>query len=82
MPFIKYLLGTILAAYKDFEDRVTLIEPKRSALETVRLAIKNKVGRFTKQDIRELCPSLSKLVEAGELVRERAGRSTRYYRIN
>lgn len=91
VPFIKYLLGTILAAYKDFEDRVTLIEPKRSALETVRLAIKNKVGRFTKQDIRELCPSLSvssiesslrKLVEAGELVRERAGRSTRYYRIN
>lgn len=91
VPFIKYLLGTILAAYKDFEDRVTLIEPKRSALETVRLATKNKVGRFTKQDIRELCPSLSvssiesslrKLVEAGELVRERAGRSTRYYRIN
>lgn len=91
VPFIKYLLGTILAAYKDFEDRVTLIEPKRSALDTVRLATKNKVGRFTKQDIRELCPSLSvssiesslrKLVDAGELVRERAGRSTRYYRIN
>lgn len=91
VPFIKYLLGTILAAYKDFEDRVTLIEPKRSALDTVRLATKNKVGRFTKQDIRELCPSLSvssiesslrKLVDAGELVRERAGRSTRYYRNN
>lgn len=91
VPFIKYLLGTILAAYKDFEDRVTLIEPKRSALDIVRLATKNKVGRFTKQDIRELCPSLGvssiesslrKLVEAGELVRERAGRSTRYYRIN
>lgn len=91
VPFIKYLLGTILAAYKDFEDRVTLIEPKRSALETVRLATKNKVGRFTKQNIRELCPSLSvssiesslrKLVDAGELVRERAGRSTRYYRVN
>lgn len=28
VPFIKYLLGTILAAYKDFEERVTLIEPK------------------------------------------------------
>lgn len=91
VPFIKYLLGTILAAYKDFEDRVTLIEPKRSALETVRLATKNKVGRFTKQNIRELCPSLSvssiesslrKLVDAGELVRERTGRSTRYYRVN
>ena len=91
VPFIKYLLGTILAAYKDFEERVTLIEPKRSALDTVRLATKNKIGRFTKQDIRELCPSLSvssvesslrKLVAAGELVQEGAGRATRYYRTN
>lgn len=89
VPFIKYLLGTILAAYKDFEERVELIEPKRSALDTVRMATKNKIGRFTKQDIRELCPSLSvssiesslrKLVAAGELVQEGAGRATRYYR--
>ena len=29
------------------------------ALETVRRATLNKIGRFTKQDIRELCPSLS-----------------------
>lgn len=26
VPFIKYLLGTILAAYKDFEDRMSLVE--------------------------------------------------------
>ena len=38
VPFLKYLLGTILAAYKDFEDRFSLIETKYSALETVRLA--------------------------------------------
>ena len=61
VPFIKYLLGTILAAYKDFEDRFALVETKRSALDTVRLATQNKIGRFTKQDIRELCPSLSVL---------------------
>mgnify|MGYP000408734316 CR=1 FL=1 len=36
VPFIKYLLGTILAAYKDFEDRVALVETKLSALEMVR----------------------------------------------
>lgn len=91
VPFIKYLLGTILSAYKDFEERVMLIEPKRSALDTVRMATKNKVGRFTKQDIRELCPSLSvssiesslrKLVAAGELVKEGVGKATRYYRSN
>lgn len=25
VPFIKYLLGTVLAAYKDFEDRFALV---------------------------------------------------------
>ena len=88
--FIKYLLGTILAAYKDFSDRFSLVETKRSALETVKLATENKIGRFTKQDIRELCPALSissiegalrKLVESGELKREGNGKSTCYYRI-
>ena len=90
MPFIKYLLGTILAAYKDFEERFALVEVKLPALETVRCATLNKIGRFTKQDIRELCPSLSvssiegslrKLVAEGELKREGTGKSTCYYRI-
>lgn len=90
VPFIKYLLGTILAAYKDFEDRFALVETKRSALETVRMASQNKLGRFTKQDIRELCPSLSisaiegalrKMVSEGELKREGNGKNTCYYRL-
>ena len=89
VPFIKYLLRTILAAYRDFEDRFALIETKRSALDTVRLASQNKIGRFSKQDILELCPSLSlssvegalrKLVESGELIREGNGKNIRYYR--
>jgi Fic family protein len=89
VPFIKYLLGIILAAYRDFEDRFALVETKKSALETVRLATKNKIGRFTKQDIRELCPALSvssvegalrKMVASGELKREGSGKNTCYYR--
>ena len=89
VPFIKYLLGTILAAYKDFEERMELIEPKMSALEAVRTASKNKLGRFTKQDIRELCPTLSdssiegafrKLTAAGEIIKEGKGKNTRYFR--
>ena len=90
VPFIKYLLGTILAAYKDFGERFSLVEDKKPALETVRLATQNKIGRFTKQDIRDLCPSISissiegslrKLVELGEIRREGIGKSTVYYRI-
>ena len=90
VPFIKYLLGTILAAYKDFEERFALVETKLSALEIVRRATMNKIGRFTKQDIRELCPALSlssiegalrKLIELGEVKREGSGRNTCYYRL-
>ena len=90
VPFIKYILGTILAAYKDFEERFALIETKLPAIEVVRKATFAKIGRFTKQDIRELCPSLSissiegalrKLVELGELKREGVGKNICYYRL-
>ena len=90
LPFIKYILGTILAAYRDFEDRFAIVEEKLPAIEMVRKATMNKIGRFTKQDIRELCPALSlssvegslrKMVVAGELKREGAGKATVYYRL-
>lgn len=90
IPFIKYLLGTVLAAYRDFEDRFALVEKKLPAIEMVRRASLNKLGRFTKQDIRELCPSLSvsaiegalrKMVEDGEIKREGNGKNICYYRL-
>ncbi len=90
VPFIKYLLGTILAAYKDFEERFSLIEEKLPAIEIVRKVTQIKIGRFTKQNIRELCPSLSisaiegalrKMVESEELKREGNGKNTCYYRL-
>lgn len=91
LPFIKYILGTILASYKDFEERTSLVQEKLPALEMVRMAGKSKIGRFNKQDIRELCPTLSdssiegalrKLVAAGELKKEGKGKSTCYFRLN
>lgn len=87
--FIKYLLGTILAAYKDFEERFELVEEKLPAIEVVRKATRQKIGSFKKQDIRELCPSLSlssvegalrKLVASGELRKEGVGKATYYIR--
>ena len=90
VPFIKYLLSIILAACKDFEERLAIVEEKIPAIDMVRKAMKNKIGRFNKQDIRELCPSLSissiegslrKLVESGELRREGSGKSTYYVRL-
>ncbi len=90
VPFIKYFLGTILAAYKDFEDRFEIIGEKLPALEMVRKATKNIIGKFSKQDIRELCPSLSissiegslrTLVKEGELMRGGSGKATYYVRL-
>ena len=90
IPFIKYILSTILAAYKDFGDRFSIVEEKRPAIDMVKKAAEYKIGRFTKQDIRELCPSLSissiegslrKLVENGEFKREGVGKSTFYIRL-
>lgn len=91
VPFIKYILGTILAAYKDLGDRMALVETKLPAIEMVRRASKSKIGRFNKQNIRELCPTLSvssiegalrKMVASGELKKEGSGKSTCYFRLN
>lgn len=90
LPFLKYILGIILAAYKEFEDRFSIVEEKLPAVEIVRKAILQKLGRFTKQDIRELCPSLSvssiegalrKLIAEGKIKREGVGRATKYVRL-
>lgn len=70
--------------------RISLVETKLPALEMVRRASENKIGRFNKQDIRELCPTLSdssiegalrKLVSDGELKKEGKGKSTCYFRL-
>lgn len=88
-PFIKYLLRIILAAYRDFEDRVDLVSEKLPAVEIVRRAIYMKIGKFTKSDIMELCPTIGKtsvessiklLVDKGVLIKHGAGRSTYYTR--
>ena len=90
LPFIKYFLGIVLSAYRDFEDRFSIIEEKLPSIDIVRKATSNKIGKFTKQDIRELCPALSissiesalrKMVASGELKREGSGKSTFYYRL-
>ena len=88
-PFIKYLLRIILVAYRDFEDRVDLVSEKLPAVEIVRRAIYMKIGKFTKSDIMELCPTIGKtsvessiklLVDKGVLIKHGSGRSTYYTR--
>ena len=90
-PFIQYLLGTFIAAYRDFEDRVSLVGEKLSAKELVLRAVNMKIGKFTKSDIMELCPEigdgsvenmLKKLCEEHVIEKHGGGRSTYYTRID
>lgn len=88
--FIKYLLGIILAAYRDFEERVNLVGNKLTAREIVENAVRNKLGKFTKNEIMELCPeigrasienSLKAMCEEGMIKKEGKGRATYYYAV-
>lgn len=89
-PFIKYMLGVIISAYRDFEDRVDMVGTKISAREMVERAVKSKIGKFTKSDIMELCPkigrgsveqSLKVLCEEGLIKKEGTGRATFYHLV-
>ncbi|HRT69015.1 MAG TPA: Fic family protein [Bacilli bacterium] len=89
-PFVKYLLGTIVAAYRDFEERVNLVGTPLSAKEMVIKAVNQKLGRFTKSEIMELCPEIGRgsvesalkvLCEEGVIEKYGGGRSTFYVRL-
>ncbi len=67
-----------------------MVGPKLSAREMVEKAVKQKIGRFTKSDIMELCPEIGRgsvenalkaMCEEGIIQREGKGRATFYYVI-
>jgi len=59
-PWVNYLLGTFVAAYKDLESRVGVIESQKGGKsQRVHAFIDKKIGYFTKSDIRNACPDVS-----------------------
>lgn len=89
--FIKYLLGTIVSAYRDFEERATIIDLGATSVEKVKKAITLKIGKFGKADIVALCPTLSvksvenalkKLVAENLIEKHGNGKATYYLRKN
>ena len=88
--FIRYLLGIVVKAYRDFEARVDLFDEKPSAYDLVKRAAEQKIADFTKNEILELCPaiksssveaSLKKLCDEGFLRKIGRGRASRYVKI-
>ena len=88
MPFVRYTLGTIINAYKDFEDRFILLEKKKmTSPERVYSVIERSLVKVGKSDIMTLCLELSqktieralkKLTDEGKIAKIGAGKSTTY----
>lgn len=87
-PFVKYYLGVVLAAYREFSSRVdTLRNQGLTKSERVRYVFETKLGRISKSDITKLCPDISittiekalgELLKEGYIEKIGGGRSTAY----
>lgn len=86
--FVRYMLGVIVNAYREFSSRVKLLTMSDlSKSERVREIIKETMGTITKTEIVKKCPDISKitveraiadLVASGEVVKIGGGRYTKY----
>ena len=87
-PFVNYMLGVIVNAYKEFESRVKLVtNPNLSKSDRIREIIKNHIGTITKSELLEMNPDISDttvqraladLLKSGEIKKIGGGRYTKY----
>ncbi len=88
LPFVRYMLGVIAAAYREFSSRVKLLSTGGfTKAERIRELIKDHIGKITKTEILELCPDISQatvqrtlaeLLASGEITKIGGGRYTSY----
>lgn len=86
-PFIRYTLGIIVAAYREFESRVEMINAGGSKPDKIEKIIKNAFGKITKAEIAAQCPEISQttvqrtlaeLLKNGKILKVSGGRYTSY----
>ncbi len=88
LPFVRYMLGVIAAAYREFSSRVKLLSTGGfTKAERIRELIKDHLGKITKAELMELCPDISQatvqrtlaeLLANGEITKIGGGRYTSY----
>ena len=85
-PFVRYMLGVIAAAYREFSSRVKILSAG-SKPDRIRSIIKGTLGKITKSEISEQCPDISgvtiqrtlnDLLKSGEIIKIGGGRYTSY----
>ena len=87
-PFVRYMLGVIVASYRDFSSRVqVLVTSGMSKPDRIREVIKGTLGKITKAEIMEKCPDISQITvqrtlielqKKGEIIKLGGGRYTSY----
>lgn len=87
-PFVEYMLGVIVAAYREFSSRIELLVTSGlSKPERIRETIKNHMGRITKTELMKQCPDISQttiqrtlneLLGKEDIVKIGGGRYTSY----
>jgi len=88
LPFLKYMLGVVVKAYNEFEDRVEhLRHRKMSKADRIKAIIDRTPGRISKKEIAQACPDISvttiertlaELLTSGKIKKVGSGRSTAY----
>ena len=63
-PFVRSMLGAILAAYREFEERISLVsETKFSKTENVEAVLHDSFGKVTKRCISQVRSDISTTIE-------------------
>lgn len=86
--FVRYMLGVILSAYREFSERVKVLTTSgMSKPDRIREIIKDTLGKITKTEIMNKCPDISQvtiqrtlneLVKNGNIIKVGGGRYTSY----
>ena len=89
-PFVEYVLGTVLKAYRELEDRVEgLVKSRMSKADRIRAVFATTLGKVSKKDILAKCPDISiamveltlkAMVDDGSIRKIGNGRTTAYCR--
>ncbi len=88
LPFVRYMLGVVVAAYREFASRVDiLITRGLSKPDRIRETIRSTTGKITKTQIMRQCPDISQktveraladMLKNGDIIKIGGGRYTSY----
>ncbi|OGF58794.1 MAG: cell filamentation protein Fic [Candidatus Fischerbacteria bacterium RBG_13_37_8] len=87
LPWLEYFYGTLIAAYKEFENRVGVFIGKGSKTEQIMAVIERFIMPFSIKNVEEACPNISRdmirkvlrqMRDTGDLEATSKGRGARW----